>query len=368
MKTAAIVADDFASLTRTYPGSRIIVAGDFLDRSAEPSPAPTVEDVFSAHPTLRQALGEHVTRGGELVLVSGNHDRDVGDDESAKAFARILGLGGVAAGRLWTTPWFFRLGGLHVEHGHVYDPDNAPAHPLARRPTSLGVHFVEAFIAPTAAHSYLNKNDVTPLKLFLNLLSKYGVRSPYIVARFFAAAFSGLAKSGPFFPGRAEGADGRQRLASFAAAASADPVALERLIARCPEPTLSSFRKTLARMYLDRAMAALTMGGSAATAAAGMGKTGVVLGAAGTLAMLTSWAFGADRYRGAVTARLRQGAALVRQCSDAHLVVFGHAHRECIESGYGNTGSFAFPAGAPGRPYLEIGGTFHHPEAIRRYF
>ncbi len=38
----------------------------------------------------------------------------------------------------------------------------------------------------------------------------------------------------------------------------------------------------------------------------------------------------------------------------------GHAHREAERAGYANTGSFAFPMGAPGRPYLLI-----EPGAVR---
>ena len=75
------------------------------------------------------------------------------------------------------SPWFFREGGLHVEHGHLYDPDNAPAHPLVGAP-SLGVHFVEEFIAKTGAFAYLNANDGTPLELFLCAFPGTGARAP----------------------------------------------------------------------------------------------------------------------------------------------------------------------------------------------
>jgi predicted phosphodiesterase len=51
----------------------------------------------------------------------------------------------------------------------------------------------------------------------------------------------------------------------------------------------------------------------------------------------------------------------------AKLVVFGHTHREAQSEGYANTGSFAFPRDAPGRPFLEIEGTAAEPRAVRRY-
>ena len=54
--------------------------------------------------------------------------------------------------------------------------------------------------------------------------------------------------------------------------------------------------------------------------------------------------------------------------SGAKLVVFGHTHREAEDDRYANTGSFAFPRGAPGRPYLEIEGDAESPRAVRRYW
>ena len=46
----------------------------------------------------------------------------------------------------------------------------------------------------------------------------------------------------------------------------------------------------------------------------------------------------------------------------------GHAHREASDAGYANTGSFAFPRGAPGRPYLELSKGASTPIAERRYW
>ncbi len=49
-------------------------------------------------------------------------------------------------------------------------------------------------------------------------------------------------------------------------------------------------------------------------------------------------------------------------------MVFGHTHREALGGCYANTGSFAFPRGAPGRPFLEIEGSGELPRAVRRYW
>jgi predicted phosphodiesterase len=84
--------------------------------------------------------------------------------------------------------------------------------------------------------------------------------------------------------------------------------------------------------------------------------------------MAASWASGHDRYKGSVTERLERGARAVAEASGAKLVVFGHTHREAIAGAYANTGSFAFPGRAPGRPFLEIEGSLESPSVVRRYF
>jgi hypothetical protein len=47
-------------------------------------------------------------------------------------------------------------------------------------------------------------------------------------------------------------------------------------------------------------------------------------------------------------------------------VVVGHIHREASSEAYADTGSFAFPRCAPGRPFLEIEGSADLPRAVRR--
>ncbi len=86
------------------------------------------------------------------MLVAGNHDAEVGSPERRAALLAALRVSPEARARVRTSPWFFREAALHIEHGHLFDPDNAPAHPLVIGERSLGVHLVEEFIAPTGAH------------------------------------------------------------------------------------------------------------------------------------------------------------------------------------------------------------------------
>ncbi len=368
--TPRAITRALAAFVAAHASSRIIVAGDLFDLSAE-SPKPTVREVLYAHPHVREALRAHLDDGGELWLAAGNHDRDVGADGFASELADMLEITRDAHPRLRTSPWFFRDGALHVEHGHHYDPDNASAHPLVVGSPSLGVHFVESFIAQTGAHAYLNANDGTPLELFAASFRWYGRRAPYIVYRFFHVAFSSLARSGPFYRARCEVTLGRARSAAFADAFDVTPAMVDALVDLGARPTLESFPGTFARLYLDRVAATVALLAGLLFMAFGHFVAGAVALGAGVVVMASSWAFGHDRYRGSVGDRLAESAGRIAATSSAGLVVFGHLHREAVGGGYANTGSFSFPRGAPGRPYLEVvqsDGAEGAPTAVRKYW
>jgi UDP-2,3-diacylglucosamine pyrophosphatase LpxH len=366
-RAGGAVAAALAAFFREHPGSRIVVAGDLFDPAAELPCSREVDPILEAHPDVRAAMGVHLTRGGELWLASGNHDASVADPSFAGRLGDALLLDASSRGRIRTTPWFFRFGEVHVEHGHVYDPDNAPEHPLVTGERSLGVHFVESFIAKTGAHAYLNANDKTPLHLFLSSFRMYGPRAPYIIYRFFVTAFSGLLRSGPLYRARHEGALGQGRIETFATAADVDPALVERAVALAAEPTLASTARTFARLYLDRVFATASLAAGAAMLARGDRGAAAAALAVGAATMVGSWAHGHNRYGGSVASRLEASACRVAATTGARLVVFGHTHREALEGTYANTGSFAFPGRAPGRPYLELELDRAVPRAIRRY-
>jgi len=369
-ESPASLVGDLERLLSAHPGSRIVAAGDVFDLSADHPGAArdhALREACESMPRVTRALARHLDQGGELWITAGNHDAALGDAQHHARLAELLGLGAEARARLRTTPWFIREGGLHVEHGHLHDPDNAMPHPLATEARSLGVRFVEEFVAPTGAHRYLNNNDKTPLWLFLSAFAWYGRRGPYVVYRFFHTAFRALAESGPFFdehggrPARAE------ELRDYAERHELDLEGLELLAALYAEPTLRSFVGTFQRLYLDRVAATLALGGGAALLATGHGRLARASLSLGALAMGASWALGYDRYGGSVAERLERGASAIAEASDAELVVMGHAHEEATGPRYANTGSFAFPREAPGRPYLEIEGSLERPRAVRRY-
>lgn len=365
--TPEAVVRDFERLLAGVRGERVFVLGDLFDLSSEEPEAPperALAGVLDRHPGVRRALGGHLEAGGELVLVSGNHDACVGAGSFRGTLAAALDLSLAARARLLTTPWLHREGGLHVEHGHLYDPDNAPDHPLAPGDDALGVRFVKDFIAPTGAHRYLHANDRTPLELFLSAFRWYGPRGPHVVYRYFHTAFRAVAASGPL---RRAPADGAGALDAFLAETGLERRTAELCLGLAATPTMRSLRRTVSRLYFDRVLATTGLLASGAAAAAGRRRAAASLFGVSALAMGVSWAAGHDRFGGTVPKRLGDAANRVADATGADLVVFGHTHREALEDRYANTGSFSFPGpGAPGRPYLELD-LAGRPRAVRRY-
>lgn len=362
--------DDLVRVVQDHRGARIVFAGDLFDLSADHPGTEkdrALRAALESQPRVRAALREHVDRDGELWLVGGNHDAAVGEPTSGSSLAASLELDVQGAARVRTSPWFIREGGLHLEHGHLYDPDNATTHPLVANVRSLGVHFVEEFIAPTGAFRYLNANDGTPLKLLASAFSWYGARGPYVVYKYFDAAFRAVAASGPFFVAQEELAEGTKREMHFKDAQDVPEDLMRQMLELKAKPTMQSLGATLQRLYLDRVAATFAVLGGVGLFAAGKRREAMWTMSAGALAMSISWALGHDRYGGTVPELLAQAAAQVTQKTGASLVVMGHAHREALTDAYANTGSFSFPRSGAGRPFLEIEGSRDKPRAVLRY-
>ena len=364
------VIEDFASLVESHRGSRLIVAGDLFDLSADHpgvSKTTALERSFQENARVRAVLAEHVERDGELWLLAGNHDSALAEMNVDAMVRRALGTDATSASRVRTSPWFLRDGGLHVEHGHLFDPDNATDHPLAANLRSLGVRFVEDFVAPTGAFRYLNANDGTPLMLFVSAFTWYGRRGPYVVYKYFDTAFRAVLSIGPFRDATAERDWGRTREDGFfSSLGNDDPSRFRDLLELGAPPTMGSLGETLSRLYLDRVAATCMLMSGLALFAAGRRRAAFTSIGLGALAMGASWALGHDRYGGTVPERLREGARAIRGACPTDLVVMGHAHRDHVEDGYANTGSFAFPRGLPGRPFIEISTKHGKPAAESR--
>src|SRR6185295_18886749 len=120
-------------------------------------------------------------------------------------------------------------------------------------------------------------------------------------------------------------------------------------------PTMASLRDTFLRLYWDRVLALAVASIAGTSAALGGPGRNVALGAAAVL--VASIVLGRNRYRGRAQRALIESAATIATVTAAKAVVFGHTHAPVSHGVYKNTGSFAFPNGAPGRPFLHVDDT-----------
>src|SRR4051812_17109406 len=183
---------DLGRLVRDNPGHELILAGDVFNLSWEPperSPVAAVLSLFSAFPELGATLREALSRGTPLTLLAGNHDAALMTPDLRSALLGRLELGPSAP--LSIAPWFVRRGSVHVEHGHFYDPDNAPAHPLAQwtpQTEPLGIALTRRFVRPSGAYHFSHAHETTPLAGITKAFRIYGASTPLIIAKWFRVA------------------------------------------------------------------------------------------------------------------------------------------------------------------------------------
>src|SRR5262249_54131180 len=138
---------------------------------------------------LVSAIKRHLTSGHALTLIAGNHDAGVVTRGTRERLLELCGA--QAESRLRIEPWFIRRGGVHVEHGHVYDPDNAPAHPLAAwspETEPLGISLTRRFLSPHNAFTFAHAHHTTPLEGLKHAFKTFGTRAPLMVVHYFATA------------------------------------------------------------------------------------------------------------------------------------------------------------------------------------
>ncbi len=105
--------------------------GDTFDLSIDPpklDPALSAARHLADNPEFSEALSEQLRNGVPVVLFAGNHDAQLAEPQVRGKILGCLGLNENAP--LSCGVWCMRRAGLHLEHGHIYDPDNAQTHPL----------------------------------------------------------------------------------------------------------------------------------------------------------------------------------------------------------------------------------------------
>jgi hypothetical protein len=342
-------------------GHELVLAGDVFDLSLEPRGTDVggaLRDLITRTRELPQALRKQLTAGHPVTLIVGNHDAELLEASARQALLAALEL--TADSPLSVVPWFIRRGGVHIEHGHLYDPDNAPTHPLAcwREGTEpLGIALTRRFLVPSGASFFAHAHQTTPLKGLADAFVQYGTQAPRLIFQYFRTAITLTLEARARSPQArllsAERDTGASRLDAFAASVGLDLQVLGDLLQGAPHPTHHAFDDTFMRLYFDRVLCAVigSVGAAALAPLSPAAAIGLALVAGVYLAQ--SMLLQGSRYSEAPHVRLRDAAATVGSISGAELVVFGHTHVEDQGPGYINSGSFAFSR-PDGNSYLVI--------------
>ncbi|RYZ01473.1 MAG: hypothetical protein EOO73_35490 [Myxococcales bacterium] len=353
-------AGRLAKLVEQHPHHEVVLNGDIFNLSLDaPSrdPAESIASIVAEYPILTTALRRHLEDGHALTLISGNHDAGV---MMRGARERLLqAIGAAPQARLAIEPWFIRRGDVHVEHGHVYDPDNAPAHPLAAwspETEPLGIALTRRFLSPHDAFHFAHAHHTTPLQGLTDAFRTFRFRAPMMIVHYFATSSRLAAEAAVPERMSAEKARGESAIEDFAVHSGMPADVVRALYRALPRPTHEDFKQTFFRLYFDRVVATLGVAGGAARVLLGGLGGGVVGGAvalSGALYLHRSVKKGVDRYSSLPVKRLFEGAELVREITGAKLVIFGHTHCEDEAEGYKNSASFSYTYRA-GSPYLLV--------------
>jgi predicted phosphodiesterase len=363
-----------AELVSSHPECEIVLAGDVLDLTLDAIEVPLSQSIMTAlapHQELGRALRQHTQGGGRLSLVPGNHDSALAYSTAVLHLRSYFQLQNDHT--LQVYPWFLRRGEIHIEHGHLYDPDCAPNHPLADPNSShegLGNALMRRFVAPNDAYLFAHKNQTTMSSGISVTIETWGVRAPFIIAHYFRTALglwleAGLKKQTV----RREAAQGNGRIEAYANDHGVSAESLRHLLQLAPRPTHHSARDVFFRLYFDRLMAAGSLlSGAALLSSAGLGaaigavslvtRTGALTSAGALLSALGAGYLGTNisrtknRYGDAVIGQLEYAAETIRSTTGAALVVLGHSHVEVNRPGYVNLGSFGYSR--EGHPYLLV--------------
>ncbi|MDF3064664.1 MAG: hypothetical protein K0R38_265 [Polyangiaceae bacterium] len=353
-------AGRLAKLIEQHAGHEIVLAGDIFNLSLDaPSrdPAESIASIVAEYPTLTTSLRRHLDAGHAVTLISGNHDAGVMTRGTRDRLLQAIGA--AAEARLVIEPWFIRRGDVHVEHGHVYDPDNAPAHPLAAwspETEPLGIALTRRFLSPHDAFHFAHAHHTTPLQGLTDAVKTFRGRAPMMIFHYFATSSRLAAEAAVPERMGAEKARGEAALDDFATHSGVPSEVVRALYRALPRPTHEDFKRTFFRLYFDRVVATLGVAGGATRMLLGGLGGGVVGGAvalSGALYLHQSVRKGVDRYSSLPVKRLFEGAELVREITGAKLVIFGHTHCEDEAEGYKNSASFSYTY-RQGSPYLFV--------------
>jgi hypothetical protein len=305
-------------------------------------------------PELLEALRAHLARGSPLSLVSGNHDASLMAPEVRRVLIDVLRPPNESL--LQVAPWFLRRHGYHLEHGHLWDPDNAPSHPLIT-PTiddePLGIALTRFVVGPSHAFGFAHAHEATPLRALLTTIRQMGPAAPLVVLRYYALAIRQCLlvtqRNVPAIMAR-----GAQQVEKEAKAQGADAARLKRALLLRPTPRHHDEHDLFARLYLDRSIACVAV--LSAPLLVFWEATvllGILVGLLGAAYLWFSITTKHSRYGNVLVQRMLSSARALHKVLGVRGVIFAHTHVPYQRDGVANPGSFGFPDPL-GRPYLLI--------------
>jgi UDP-2,3-diacylglucosamine pyrophosphatase LpxH len=339
------------------PGHEVVLSGDIFNLSCdEPNrdPVESVLHMLAPHDQLRQALRQHLAAGSPLTLLAGNHDAATMTQALRPALLSWLELD--LSAPFENLPWFIRRGDVHIEHGHVYDPDNAPTHPLCYGGTHtepLGVALTRRFLAPNDAFDFAHEHEITPVAGLAKALRLFGLGTPRLIYRYFETAAKLCCEAATDRGVSEVRRQGDARVAGSAELLDVPESMLRALLDGLPEPTHHDLRDTFYRLYFDRVIASLSALTGISAALLLRSRSALLLGFLASGYLFGSVRKTPNRYGELPVERLREAARAVRQITRAELVIFGHVHVEDTQPGYVNSASFTYYE-TPGHPYIHV--------------
>lgn len=338
-----------------HPELDVVFLGDLFEFSSTPSASEAaLVEMAAVNRRLVEAVRQHTARGSRVYMVAGNHDAELASLEPR--VREIFGDNTVVL------PWCLHLGNVHLEHGHVFDRDNAPVHPAApylREHESLGAALMRLVVARSDMRVFAHAHELTPKRALNAAITAFGWRVVGVALHVMGAFLRLLVRAafGRFGNNAALRRRGEATVPEVASGAGLPQTTLKALTAALPRPTHASLGAMVWRLYIDRVIA-LVVGVACACAwfwGVRFAPWGVVLCALYVAVTTAGEHAGVGRFRRyqPPLEALGEGARIVVKLTGASRVVFGHTHVEHDDGVYFNLGSFGY-GGSAGRPYAIV--------------
>lgn len=332
------------------------------------------------HPVFMATLGRLVAAGHKVVLVAGNHDRELCFEAVAERFVeRVFAVAAIEAGgkrgEVLVEPWFFHVPGeLYVEHGHQYDHyssythnvdptykksgDKAGERHLALCTGNLSNRYLLSkigFFNPHATDFILSAGGYLAHWWRHYALSRRSLVLNWLLGSL-RALFALLAIHRAQH--RAPPPDYAAKVTALGRRYGLDADTSERLHALASPPVTTRFGKIVREFWIDRVLLSASLTGAtvalALSPAALWVKLVVPLLAFPLFWFLYGWLVGNQN---ALTTghATHKNARRIAQLLDAPVIIFGHTHgSELVPLGrglsYANSGTWAPSWDTDGRP------------------